>query len=182
MRVSDPIVYSSLAGTDYFYSNNPAVSTSGIELSVRGKTELADIQATYSAYRGHPIDAYRVPQDDSALLGAPKNKFTVSAAHVLGRSGWRLQESFVWYDKFFADDFDPNAINSQGDPLSTQEHAARGFLNVSASHQGEDWRFSIGVSDLLDRGRLLPQASHNESTPYPGAGRRFWIEFSRSWR
>jgi len=179
---TNPIIYSS-TDSGYFYTNNPESATSGIETNWSAQVlPNCTIHLGYSFYIAldTPLP-YLVPQDDNQHLGAPQNKITMSANYKIPGLQWSIMPSLVWYDTYYAYDYEQGARDPDGDELSSQKQPAKTFANLTARYNRDDWDITLGVSDIFDEIRVYPQPYNDASTPYLGSGRTFFLTFGWKW-
>ncbi|MDQ5979668.1 MAG: hypothetical protein QG602_2643 [Verrucomicrobiota bacterium] len=181
MRIEDPIVYTSFAN-DYYYNNNPSVATSGLEWTWHQQLGIHQLSAGFSHYRATPILAYAVPGEPHELLGSPRQKAYLTFDLNPGGGAWRTGLSAVWYSAHHAAVHEPGAQDLLGNELAIKRQSAQLLLNLNLRYTHENWEMRLGVDNLLNTRRNLPQPYQGESTPIPDAGRRIWLTLGWQWK
>ncbi|MDQ3264814.1 MAG: TonB-dependent receptor [Myxococcota bacterium] len=178
--ISDPIVYFYDEATDSEgYGNFGRTGTRGVEAELRFKQKGMWANASYSLYavNENQVEAYRVPDRPSVLLGFPTHKLTLNAGYQVW-GGLQLNPSVIVHSERFG--YAPGAGG-----WALQSFPPSLLLNLFASWRDLGVRgldVSVGVHDLLNHGTRFVQPYDGGHAPLPGPGRELVGRVSYAYR
>lgn len=174
-RLRDAIVFSATPDGVIGYVNSPPYRGEGLELQWRLQQESWRLDANYQRSRtdDDAIAVYDVQGRHGQSLGAPRDVVNLWLGWQF-LPDWSLHPRLRYQGARTAFVFDP-AGNSAGLPLSQARLDPELTLDVSVRYRRWPWTLDLGLRNLGDEERLLPQPYAGISPPYPAGGREGWL-------
>ncbi|MGE5341846.1 MAG: TonB-dependent receptor plug domain-containing protein [Candidatus Omnitrophota bacterium] len=172
--IKDPIVYSTVPGTDEeYYANFGKTGTYGFELEYLIKSEWGYVNANYSYYHAKKdkLDLYSVDVDHAYMLGFPVHKITVNSNFEI-TDKFSINPSLVYYSKRYGYD----STDSEGNyVLNTFDPVLLGNVYVLAKKIIGNLDIGLGVYDIFGKNYRFIQPYKGGHAPYPGPGREVML-------
>lgn len=158
-----------IAGVGYLHEGD--VGSRGVEMEVRHQGGWGRVAVGYSYYTAthNTVPRYQTGDED-CFFAAPAHKLTGELALRLGRS-WTLGFTALYNSPMLA----VASENDAGD-LVVSELEARVLLGTYLEYTYQAFSLGVGVSDVLDEGRLFPAATASGNAPLPDMGREFYAK------
>lgn len=178
ITTSDPIVYyfdDSLQADNY--KNFGGAGTKGVEVEYRIRDKWGYVIANYSYYTSagkENVDDYKIPDNESMLLGFPSSKANLSAWFKVGKYVG-ISPSFSYIGKRFgytAVDSLDNTLVSPFDPIVLAN------LNVNLTNVVKGLTIGIGCYDIFDSKYSFIQPYNGYHAPLPGPSREILVKIT----
>lgn len=173
-RLRDAIVFSVAPDGTPGYINAPVLHGRGLELQWQLHYERWRLQANFqrSWTDDDAISIYDVQGRRGQSLGAPRDVFNVWLGWQ-ATPAWSLHSRLRYQGARTALVFD--AASLADPPLSQGRLDAELSLDLSARYRLSAWTVDMGIKNLNDEERLLPQPYTGISPPYPDGSREAWL-------